>query len=64
MQIQAVNPNFTPQMEDHTLENDMELKICSPYYPHISAYDISAYDILTPQTKPLRSRGLIELNRY
>ena len=46
MQIQAVNPNFTPRMEAHTLENDMELNICSPYYPHINAYDISAYNSL------------------
>ena len=33
-------------MEAHTLENDLELKICSPYYSHISAYDISAYNSL------------------
>ena len=44
MQIQAVNPNFTPQMEAHTSENDLVLKICSPYYPHISANNISAYN--------------------
>ena len=47
MQIQAVNPNITPQMEAHTLENDLELRICSPYYAYLSAYDIiSTYNSL------------------
>ena len=33
-------------MDAHTLENDLELKMCSPYYPLVSAYDISAYNTL------------------
>ena len=37
---------FTPQMESHALENDLEYKKCFPYYPHVSAYDIRAYNSL------------------
>ena len=46
MQIQAVNPIITPQMEAHTLENDLEFEKCSPHYPHISAKDLNAYKFL------------------
>ena len=44
--IHLVKTCLTPQMKAHTLENDLELNICSPYYPHLRTYDISAYNSL------------------
>ena len=51
--IQLVNTFLSPQMKALTLENDLELKICSPYYPLISTYDISAYKSLNIPRKAL-----------
>ena len=42
----SVNPNFTPQMEAHTLENDNDLKNVHHITLRVSAYDRSAYNSL------------------